>query len=141
MSEADILAVLKSIDQSLRTLVVIAQKKAESRAAKPGPSVAPDSDLDGQYGDPEVRFNPRDWAGDSQKGKPFSECPAAFLEMLAETLDYFAEKKSQGTEDEKKKAGYDRRDAARARGWALRMRSGKHTPPAGESAPGWAEGY
>ena len=143
MSEADVLAVLKSIDLSLRKLVVIAERKAEERvkAAQntPGPGVAPDSDLDGPYGDPPVKFDPRDWTGDSCKGLTFSECPAEFLDMLAETFDYFAQKaeeKNEMTTSGKPVAPYKRKDAARARGWARRIRAGYKSPtsaPAGST--------
>jgi hypothetical protein len=129
MAEAEILATLKSIDQSLRTLVVIAQKKAEARvvqaASKPGPLIASDVDLDGQYGDPEVKAkDPRDWSGDPMQGRRFSECPADYLELVAERKDYFVSQNAQSTDEEKKKAKYDRLDAARARGWAKRIREG-----------------
>ena len=131
--DAKILESLKSIDQSLRTLVVIAQKKAEARvttaAAKPGPTIASDSDLDGQYGDPEVKAkDPRDWTGEPMAGRRFSECPAEYLEMVADRKDYFVSQNPQATDEDKKKAKYDRLDAARARGWAARIRSGKHVP-------------
>lgn len=74
MSEADVLAVLKSIDLSLRKLVVIAERKAEERvkAAQntPARDVASDADLDGKYGDPIVKArDPKDWTGEPQQGK------------------------------------------------------------------------
>lgn len=145
MSDLDvkILESLKSIDLSLRTLVVIAQKKAEARVAqaavKPGPTVASDTDLDGQYGDPEIKAkDPRDWTGEPMQGRRFSECPAEYLEMVAERKDYFVSQNPQSTDEEKKKAKYDRLDAARARGWARRIREGKHTPAKATAPTGWA---
>jgi len=90
--------------------------------------IASDKDMDGRYGDPEVRFDPRDWTGNPCKGRKFSQCPAAFLEMLAETLDYFAAKNDEEkavTANGKPKSFFDRADAARARGWAKRIRDGK----------------
>lgn len=145
MSEADILAVLKSIDLSLRTLVVIAQKKAEARAAqaatKPGPRVASDRDLDGTWGDPEVKFTPRDWTGAPCKGLRMSQCEADCLELLADAFDYFAEKAEENgemTTAGKPVADYKRMDAARARGWAKRIRDGIHTPPKPQAPPIWA---
>lgn len=87
------------------------------------PSV-PDRILDGPHGDPDVRQkDPRDWAGDTMKGKRFSECPADYLDLLAERYDYFA-----GRETDEKKAGYNRLDAQRARGWAARLRGGWVAP-------------
>jgi hypothetical protein len=140
-----ILDVLKSIDQSLRTLVVIAQKKAEARvtqaATKPGTAagtaalagaIASDRDLDGEHGDPEIKAkDPRDWTGEPMQGRKFSECPAEYLELVAERLDYFAEQAEATNElasNGKPKALYNRRDAARARGWAKRVREGTHVP-------------
>jgi len=83
--------------------------------------VASDRDLDSQYGNEKVRFNPRDWTGDLYKGRYMSECPSEFLDMLADGHEYFAQKNAGNDE---KKAGYDRRSAARARGWAKRIREG-----------------
>ena len=127
----DTLAVLKSIDLSLRTLVVIAQKKAEARvvqnAAKPVGAEATDRDLDGDYGDPIVKAkSPRDWTGEPMLGRKFSECPPEYLELVAERLDYFAEQseaKNELASNGKPKAYYSRLDAARARGWAARIRN------------------
>lgn len=121
---------LKSIDASLRALV--------KQGAVAHKEIADDRDLDGQYGNPQVKFNPRDWTGPSMTGREMSECPADFLEMLAGTFDYFAMKAEEA--DEKTTAGkpvapYKRKDAARARGWAKRIRDGKHTPaPVGGAA-------
>ena len=115
---------LASIDRTL------AQLAAQRRATAPK-AIASDRDLDGHYGDPTVKFNPRDWAGQSCKGRRMSECPADFLELLAGTFDYFAdqaEKNNERTNGGKPVADYKRADAARARGWAKRIRDGKHVP-------------
>lgn len=116
------LSLLRSIDASLKQLV------QQMRVAQPKP-VASDRDLDGQYGDPILRFMPRDWTGAPFKGRRFSECPAPLLEMVAETFDYFAQKAEENderTDRGKPKAEYKRADAARARGWAKRIRDGNH---------------
>jgi hypothetical protein len=140
---SETLTVLRSIDLSLRTLVVIAQKKAEARvttaAVAIAPAVASDRDLDGKYGDPEVKFNPRDWTGEPIKGLHMSACPAEALDMLAETFDYFAQKAEETNEvyNGKLVAPYKRIDAARARGWAARIRAGKVAAPADDK--GWAD--
>jgi hypothetical protein len=149
MSDAEVLSVLKSIDLSLRTLVVIATRKAEERVkaaqSQAGPAIATDADLDGKYGDPELKFSPRDWTGLPCKGLKFSECPAELLDMVAETFDYFAtqaEQKNELTTSGKPVAQYKRMDAARARGWAQRARAGKTTPAAEKHPSGWAgEGW
>ena len=124
---------LTSIDATLKAILLVL---SEGRgAAKP----APDVDLDGPHGNPTIKAkDPRDWTGEPMKGRHFSECPADYLDMLAERFDYFATK-----EEDPKKAKYNRLDASRARGWAQRIRSG--FVPAGVSAgdedfasdPGW----
>jgi hypothetical protein len=131
MSDADTLALLKSIDASLKALV--GRASAQTTSA----TVASDADLDGQYGDPEVKAkDPRDWTGPSMKGLRFSRCPAEYLDMVADRLDYFCSTNPGATEEDHKKLKYQRLDAARARGWAKRIRAG-YKPPA--AAPGWAD--
>lgn len=86
--------------------------------------VADARDLDSQWGDPEVRYDPKRWRGDSYKGRRYSECPADYLLELAGFLDWMAGKdEEEGGEDKLKYAGYKRKDAARARGWAARVAS------------------
>ncbi len=123
----DVIETLKSIDATLKQLLAL------QRGSAP-PLVASDADLDGQFGDPLVRAkDPKSWTGDSQLGKPFSECPAEYLDLVASRLDFFAEKaENEGTLTTTGKpiAPYNRRDAARARGWAARIRHGyKGTAP------------
>lgn len=132
---------LRSIDASLKQLV------AQTRQAQPKP-VASDRDLDGPHGDQLIRFMPRDWTGPSFKGRRMSECPPELLDMVAETLDYFAEqaeKNDERTDAGKPTAPYKRADAARARGWSKRIREGKHIPAlattAGEEWAGDSEGF
>ena len=129
---------LRSIDASLKALLAGA-KTHPSPSADGAPKIASDADLDGKFGDPEIRArDPRDWTGPTMKGRKFSECPAEYLDLLAERLDYFAEKNAAGTEDEQKKARYQRLDAARARGWASRIRAGKVAAPKA-GAPAWSD--
>lgn len=112
------LVLLRSIDASMKQLV----------KALVGKPVADDRELDSQYGDPVVKFKPRDWTGDSCVGLRMSQCPAPFLDMLAEAFDYFgdqAEAKNEQTDSGKPVAPYKRKDAARARGWAKRVREGR----------------
>lgn len=116
---------LASIDASLKVLV--AQKRAE--APKP---VASDRDLDGKWGNPVVKFMPRDWTGPNFKDRRLSECPPDLLDLLASTFDWFgdqAERTNERTNSGKSVADYKRADAARARGWAKRIRDGKVMPP------------
>lgn len=127
---------LRSIDGTLKQLLKLSQSR---QAAKPK-LVASDRDLDGKHGDPEVHFNPRDWTGPSFKKRRMSECPPDFLELLAQSLDYFGDKAEQADEranNGKPVADYKRLDAARARGWALRNK-GRRFDPAPEP-PAFAE--
>ena len=138
----DALAVLRSIDVSLKSLLALAQlRSSQARAAQPK-AVASDRDLDSPYGDPLLKFSPRDWTGDSYKGCRFSQCPAPLLEMVAETFEYFAdqaEQKGEVTTAGKPTAPYKRADAARARGWAKRIKEGRHAPAtAHDDSPAWA---
>jgi hypothetical protein len=128
--EVTAIALLKSIDASLKQILGARQANAPR-------TVASDRDLDGQYGNPVVKFMPRDWTGQSFKGKKMSDCPPALLDMLAETFEYFAtkaEEKDEKTTGGKPVAPFKRADAARARGWAKRIREGKHTPSVSPAA-------
>lgn len=143
----DVLATLQSIDSSLKALVrhfgagiVHGATGAPAGASSAFvPAVASDRDLDGQYGNPEIKTkSPRDWTGDDMKGKRLSECPPEYLDLTASRLDYFAEQNRAEAEDQQtppeqvgellKKAKYNRIDASRHRGWAVRLRAG-WTPP------------
>jgi hypothetical protein len=115
---------LRSIDASLKQLV--------ARAQRSGPKPVADArDLDGKWGDPILRFDPRDWHGPSCKGRKLSECPPDLLDLAAESFEWFAsqaEAKNELTDSGKPTAPFKRKDAARARGWAKRLRDG-WTPP------------
>jgi len=127
------LALLRSIDASLKELVKIAR-------GQQGKPIATDRDLDGKYGNPIVRFMPRDWTGPSFKGRPLSECPAELLDLLAETFDYFAgqsEQNDERTDKGKPVADYKRADAARCRGWAKRIRDGRVPVGAAATPDDW----
>lgn len=129
MPDSEAVALLRSMDTTLKAILVAL--RGAPAAAGPAGGVAPDSDLDGQWGNPEVKAkDPKDWHGPTMKGRKFSECPAEYLELVAERLDYFA-----GKEEDAKKKRYQEMDAKRARGWAKRIRDGRHTPaPVEESA-------
>ena len=134
------LQVLLSIEALLQRLVAVAGSGArpQASAATTG-TVAPDRDLDGKYGNPIIKAkDPRDWTGPTMKGRRFSDCPADYLDLVAARLDYFADQaEAEGklTTNGKPVAPYNRADAARARGWAKRIRSGVHTPGAVSSGP------
>jgi len=101
---------------------------------KPG-QVAPDDDLEGQYGNPEVYKDPYGWQGRSFEKRRMSECPADYLEAVANDLDDFGVKLlAKGDAD---KAAWKFRDAGRARAWALRNRNA----PAHDTATGEVSGF
>jgi hypothetical protein len=133
----DLYEKLTSIDNGIRRLVEMAESNKaareklsqQNRAAASAPAEASDAELDGQYGDPVIKAkDPRNWTGAPQQGKKFSECPAEYLDMVAERLDYFTSQLGDSDED-KKKRGYNMKDAARARGWAKRIRNGWKPAP------------
>ena len=72
-------------------------------------------------GDPTVKFDPKFWKQESWIGRTFSQCPPEYLDMHAHMLDYFAKKDSANPE-KAKDAIWRAKDAARARGWAERLR-------------------
>ncbi len=90
---------------------------APGRNAGTQAAVASDADLDGQYGDKQVKFDPKRWQGQSYKGANYSECPSDYLLVLAEFLEWSAANPREGKE---KYAAYDLRDAGLARGFARR---------------------
>lgn len=134
MSDAkeESLSLLRSIDASLKSMDgVLKQLLKQRQAATPKP-IASDQDLDGKWGDPVLKFSPRDWTGAPFKNSHYSQCPPALLDLVADSLDWFAqeaERKGELTTKGKPVAEFRRADAARARGWAKRMRDGKHQAP------------
>lgn len=114
-----------------------AVERPARQAAGGAPAVATDAELDSQYGDPEIRKDPPRWDGESFKGCKMSEATPEYLDSLAGFLDWRAGKKREEAaeltdEDDETKAerakavkyaGYDEKDAARARGWARRKRA------------------
>jgi hypothetical protein len=96
-------------------------------------AVASVGDLEGRFGNPKVRRDPKRWAGDSYVGALYSECPSDYLLVLAESLEYFAEKDSKKPDAKMHNNGtfywrYDMQNAALARGWSSQNR-GKTLPP------------
>jgi hypothetical protein len=119
--------------------IAVAVEKLASGGSPSGADIASDRDLDSQYGNPELRLKkmPRDWAGPSYTGRRFSDCPPELLDLVADMFDYFAQKAEETgeTHNGKPVAPYKRKDAARARGWAKRIRDGKHTPAEPPTVP------
>lgn len=129
MTDAEKIVALEARVARLEAFAMALQQAVGGKSG--GSDVASDRDLDGQYGDEEVRFNPRDWSGAPIKGKRMSRCDPDALDLLAEACDYFAQKNEAAgakTSSGKPKAQYDRTSAARARGWAKRLRAGWKPP-------------
>lgn len=94
-------------------------------------AVASDRDLDGNKGDPTIKYDPKKWEGKSYAGYRFSETAPEYLDAMATYLSscaYMAQKDP----DEKKRANakWKALDASRARGWAERLRAGWGGGPA-----------
>ncbi len=105
-------------------------------------TIAPASDreLDGDKGNPTVRFSPNAWKGEDMKGRSFSDCDPQFLDVLAEAMEYSGTHPKSGKEQY---AAGNLRDAALAVGWANRRRAGTGPRPASGYAGGNAseQGY
>lgn len=96
--------------------------------------IADDNELDSPWGDEVVKFNPRDWRGEPIKGCKMSQCNPDALEKLADACEYFAVKnEGQLTEKGKPKSDFDLRTAARARGWARRLRESPAAEPSNQT--------
>jgi hypothetical protein len=128
---ATLLAIQKDVAEIKRKLANGAPAGRGDAGPQDG-AVASDRDLDGERGDPTIRFDPsvKYWNGESFAGYHYSETTPDYLDALAKYLDasaYMAAK----DEDEKKRnsAKWKRLDASRARGWSQRLRNG-WTPPA-----------
>ena len=102
-------------------------KTAKANAKAADGEVADDFDLDGKYGNEPIKRDPsaKYWSGDSFVGKTMSECTAEYLDALAKWNDAKAYMTEKEADPEKQKyAGYNRKSARRARGWAKRVRDG-----------------
>ena len=101
---------------------------AGAQATAQGGDVADDADLSGPYGNPEVRLPQSDrwekWR--SYDRVAMSDCPPELLREYARLLEWKAgkdEAENKLTSSGKPTAPLQRRDAARARGWAARLAS------------------
>jgi len=124
--------ILRTVQRIEKTLA----KGAPAATAPAGPAtsiIASDSELDSQYGDPEVRKDPPKWDGAIYAGHRYSQTTPEYLDSLAGFFDWKAGKYDEaanaapGTPEAEAKvkyARYARKDAARARGWAKRLRAG-----------------
>jgi len=86
---------------------------------------APDRELDSERGDPTIGKDPPRWGKDGgapMVGRTYSECSPDFLDCLASFLEWKVQ--NPLPDRDPKYADYDRRDCARALGWARRLRAG-----------------
>lgn len=117
-----------------------ARPATQSAPAQSGGAVADAADLDGKYGDEEMKFHLKEkwWQGGGDyAGKRMSQCPADYLDAVAKANDAQAHMMNKsGDAEEAKKAVYRSRTAARARGWAARIRSGAVKQVAFDDADG-----
>ncbi len=136
-----VMARLDTMQAQLGDVMEAIRTRRTARPAASAPSTAggahgitpaPAVELDSKYGDPVVKFKPNKWTGEDFVGSDFSECSAEFLEMLGEALAYSATHPKPGKEQY---IEYNRKDAARAFGWAARIRAGGGTPRTADGLP------
>jgi len=123
--ETDVIARLERIEKALNT------KTAKANAEASKGEIANDVDLDGKFGNEPIKRDPskKYWDGDSFVGKFMNECTAEYLDAMAKYKDACAfMNEKEGNPEKAKYAGYDRRSASRARGWAKRIREGFRAP-------------
>ncbi len=125
----------KDLADAITRLTVMEKTMAAIKAVfvpRGGGDVEPadDAELDGRYGDPEIRRDPSQkyWDGPSYKGCRLSEAPPEYLKAFI-TYKLACSVMAAKDPERAKYAEYDRRDAARAKGWLLRMQSGAIQPP------------
>lgn len=111
---------LRRIEQKLDEVLKI-MKAMPTPTVEYRPLPVDEDDLDSKYGNPKVKFMAKNWKGQDVTGWHFSDCPPEYLDMHAKMLDYFAKKDSQDPA-KAKDAIWRAKDAARARGWAERIR-------------------
>ena len=124
----DIIARLARIEALLTTRQPVAAgaQAIAPQAVNAPPKVATDDDLDGEWGNPEIRRDPPRWNGDSRVGQRMSDCPPAYLAELASFKEWAAAKDDEsGAVDSKgrPRSYWARQDAARARGWMARAQA------------------
>ena len=139
--KAEVTAARAAAEQAVRgiAMLVLHLGAAPRPVVDVGGRIASDEEIDRSTGDPEVKMDPKQWVrdgGESFKGRHLSECPPAFLDLLAEANDYSAQKdrdKAVGlTGAERvtvlKWVPANERTAALARGWARRKRAAPEAP-------------
>jgi hypothetical protein len=122
----DVLKAIKALDAKVSKLVAASGNGSKSRGnASSEGEIANDYDLDSEHGNPTIKKDPPRWEGDSFAGCTYSECTPEYLDALAGFHDWRVWKANQ--EGNEKGAHWAGKDAARARGWARRLRNGWET--------------
>lgn len=116
--EAKIAGLEAKVDRLLSHLGADRQAQSASESG----AVAPLSDIRGEHGDVEIKKDPPRWKGSPIAPAWASQCPPEYLEIVADLLDFKADKPRPGKEQYAK---YDRRNAARCRRWAIEIREGR----------------
>ena len=126
-------AIRSSVEAIKRTLASGGGAPASGDGGFKGGAIADARDMDGDHGDPMIKYDPKEkyWGGDSFIGYRFSETSPEYLEAQAKYLDACAYMASKDADPKKQSAArFKAKDAARARGWAARLRNG-WAPPGG----------
>lgn len=124
---AKILSTLEQIQRDVAEIKKSLGAAPSTNGSSRGGEVADERDLDGEHGDPLVKYDPKSkyWSGRSFAGYRFSETTPEYLDAQAKYLDACAYMGAKDPDEKKRKsASYKARDAARARGWAARLRNG-----------------
>lgn len=116
--------------KELKSRVAALEGRGGGAQQGPAQSVASDADIDGQYGDPIIKYGLKEkyWPNqpDENIGYHLSECTPEYLDAMAKYLGacaYMARNPKDEKPVDEKKAGYKDKDAARARAWSARIRA------------------
>lgn len=131
--------ILSTLEEMRRDIAEIKNRMGSAPVSGGGGrsgDTASDSDLDGQHGDPLIKYDPKPkyWTGGSYAGSQYSETSPEYLDAMARYLDacaYMAKRDAdtgKDVEKNEKSAKFKGLDAARARGWAARLRAGWQSP-------------
>jgi hypothetical protein len=149
MSDAAIWQEIGALKARLEALEKRPAASGSASGSSGGGAIASDYDLDSDWGNPTVAKDPKRWVdggGDSFAGCKMSECPAEYLDAVANLYDWMADKDDEAgrkgetyfnkkqNKDVPKDGSFKRKDAARARGWAKRAREGHQAQPVAQTA-------
>jgi hypothetical protein len=79
---------------------------------------------DPKHGNPVIKYEDRKWTGPSKLGRTYSQAGLEWLEFHADSRERLAAwKDRQDDEETRKRASWDRREAAKMRAWIERLRA------------------